>query len=457
MSTTDRVSIVFPSGMLGAGFSAESVQRGLERGAHAIVIDAGSTDSGPYYLGAGVSKSSAAAVERDLRILLVAARQAPGCRSWSAAAPPAAPTRGWTGRPTSPPASQRPKGSPSPSPGSTANNPPTCCRARLAAGRIHPLTPAHDLDEATLAACAHIVGLMGHEPITAALDAGADVVLAGRATDTALVAAIALRHGLPGGPVWHAAKTVECGDLCTTNPHGGGVLVDIDADGFTVEPLDPDTACTPESVAAHMLYENADPFRLTEPSGVLDTTHATYAAVDTRRVRVTGSRFEPATQVTIKLEGSGPAGYETMSLVGIADPKVLGHLDAWIDALGLHIRSRVKDALQLDPDEYSLQLRCYGHDAVLGHGNPTVPAEVGVVLRVRAADQATATSIAKTANPLLLHLPVSGMNYLPSFAFLTSPAEIELGQAFEFRLQHVVDVDQPNELFRTVLSEITHA
>ncbi len=59
--------------------------------------------------------------------------------------------------------------------------------------------------------------------------------------------------------------------------------------------------------------------------------------------------------------------------------------------MGQHIRSRVKDALQLRPDEYLLELRCYGRDAVPGHGNPTVPQEVGVVLRVRAADQATAT------------------------------------------------------------------
>ncbi len=49
------------------------------------------------------------------------------------------------------------------------------------------------------------------------------------------------------------------------------------------------------------------------------------------------------------------------------------------------------------------------------------------------------------------------MTYLPSYAFLTSPAEIELGQVYEFRLQHVIDVDQPGQLFRTVMSEISHA
>lgn len=456
MTVSDRVSILFPSGMLGAGFSTESVARGIERGAHAVVIDAGSTDSGPYYLGAGVSKSSAAAVERDLRILLVASRRA-GVPLVVGSCATSGTDAGvdWT-------ADILDRVAASERLSFTlariySEQPRDVLVTQLAAGRIHPLSPATELDEATLTACTHIVALMGHEPIAAALDAGADVVLAGRATDTALVAAIALRHGLPDGAVWHAAKTVECGDLCTTNPHGGGVRVEIDAGGFIVEPLDPDTACTPQSVAAHMLYENADPYRLVEPSGVLDTTDATYTALDPRRVRVAGSSWVPAKQNTIKLEGSSPAGYETMSMVGIAEPTVLTNLDAWIDALHLHIRTRVKDVLRLDPGEYSLQLRSYGHDAVLGRNDASTPHEVGIVLRVRAPDQAMATAIAKTANPLLLHLPLPGMGYLPSFAFLTSPAEIERGQTYEFRLQHIVDVDEPSQHFRTVFTKVTHA
>ena len=69
------VGIIFPSGMLGGGFTAESIKRGIAMGATAIAIDAGSTDSGPYYLGAGVAKTSDSAVARDLRILLAAARE----------------------------------------------------------------------------------------------------------------------------------------------------------------------------------------------------------------------------------------------------------------------------------------------------------------------------------------------------------------------------------------------
>ena len=91
------------------------------------------------------------------------------------------------------------------------------------------------------------------------------------------------------GPTWHAAKTVECGSQCTTDPLGGGVLAEIDDVGFSIVPLDDTSAATPMTVAAHMLYENADPFRLREPSGTLDTTAAVYTAISDRVTRVEGS------------------------------------------------------------------------------------------------------------------------------------------------------------------------
>lgn len=71
-----RVGILTPSGMLGAGFTPESIERGLTLGPDVIAVDGGSTDSGPHYLGAGVAKTTAAAVGRDLRILLKAAATA---------------------------------------------------------------------------------------------------------------------------------------------------------------------------------------------------------------------------------------------------------------------------------------------------------------------------------------------------------------------------------------------
>jgi hypothetical protein len=53
----------------------------------------------------------------------------------------------------------------------------------------------------------------------------------------------------------------------------------------------------------------------------------------------------------------------------------------------------------------------------------------------------------------MLHLPTPDMPYLPSLAFATSPAETERGAAYEFVLNHVVDVDTPAALFRIELPE----
>jgi Acyclic terpene utilisation family protein AtuA len=447
--------IIFPSGMLGAGFTAESIKRGIDMGATAIAIDGGSTDSGPYYLGAGVPKTSAGAVEQDLRILLEAAREnripliVGSCGTagtdtgvdWVAgiAVRIAAEER----------LSFRMARIYSELDAATVI-------AAIGQGRVRSLPPLGALDPGTVRSCSHIVALMGHDPIAAALDAGAEVVLAGRATDTSMVAAVALRLGLPAGPSWHAAKTVECGGQCTTNPAAGGVFVRIDTGGFTVSPLSPDAACTPASVAAHMMYENADPFRLLEPTGTLDTSAATYTALGERIVRVEGSRFEPSAHPSAKLEGARLAGYETISIVGIRDPHILADLDVWLGHLHRVLEDRVRSTLDLDARHYEVALRCYGANAVLGslEASAGPPREIGLLFKVRAPEQQTATAIAKTANPLLLHLPLPGMDHLPSFAFATSPAEIERGPVYEFVLNHVLELNQGTGLFRLDLSEV---
>lgn len=51
----------------------------------------------------------------------------------------------------------------------------------------------------------------------------------------------------------------------------------------------------------------------------------------------------------------------------------------------------------------------------------------------------------------MLHVPTPEMDYLPSFAFATSSAEIERGAFYEFVLNHVVDSPSPTALFRTTI------
>jgi hypothetical protein len=456
MTDVPHLRVLVPAGMLGSGFPSETVDYGIQHGAEAIVVDGGSTDSGPYYLGTATAKTTAAAVRRDLEILLTAAVVADIPLIVSSCG-----TSGtdsgvdWVTDMVTDIAAQHDLSFRLAR--IYSEQTAVGLMPALDTGKIKPLPPLGPLSADTLRSCTHIVGVLGSEPIADALRAGARVVLTGRATDTAPVAALAALRGIARGPAWHAAKTTECGGLCTTNPLAG-VLVEIDDDGFTIQSLDPSSAATPTSVAAHMIYENADPFRMREPAGTLDTSTANYHAIDERRVRVTGSRFDPAGQYTIKLEGSALVGYETLSLVGIRDPQILTELNTWTSNLEAGINYRASSVLGLDASDYQITVRRYGDNAILGDLEPerSAPREVAVLLKVRATTQEIATSIAKLANPMLLHMPLPGTDHLPSFAFVTSPAEIEHGAVYEFQLFHAVDVAAPDELFRTKHSEVNH-
>lgn len=455
---TDPIRVLVPVGMLGAGFPDDTITRGIAMGADVIAVDGGSTDSGPYYLGAAQPKTARAAVLRDMRAMLIAAAQADipvivgscgtsgtddGVEWLYSITQQIIDEAGLHDRRVARIYSEIDK---------------ALIHTRLGDQRVHPLPPAAPLHGTIIDSCEHIVGLMGHEPIAEALDNGANIVLAGRATDCAVIAAVPLMRGKAFGPAWHAAKTVECGSLCTTGSGIGGVLAHIADDGFVVEPINPDDSCTPRSVAAHMLYENANPFLLREPAGTLDTSAATYTALDERRVLVTGSQFEFAEHHTIKLEGAAIAGAQTVSIVGIRDAAVLARIDDWIDSLQTFLHHRIPALFDLTIDDYTIELRAYGHNAVLGDIEPSqqVAREVGIVCCVTAQDQQTATAIAKFANPYLLHHPLPGTSGVPSWSFMSSPAEMERGYFYNFVLNHVLEVDSPTETFPIKYTEELH-
>ena len=93
-----------------------------------------------------------------------------------------------------------------------------------------------------------------------------------------------------------------------------------------------------------MLYENSDPFRLTEPGGVLDVTDARYVALDERTVRVTGSRFEPR-PYTMKLEGAGAGPFQTIMFVGIEGPGAVADVGSFVSRMSHALTQRVRRTL----------------------------------------------------------------------------------------------------------------
>ncbi len=106
----------------------------------------------------------------------------------------------------------------------------------------------------------------------------------------------------PPGISMQMAKIIECASLCCVPGGRDSILGILDDEGFELESMAPNRAATPSSVAAHSLYEQADPYEIREPSGRADLRHVTYRALDARRTRVEGATFEPASQPTIRLE-----------------------------------------------------------------------------------------------------------------------------------------------------------
>jgi hypothetical protein len=314
---------------------------------------------------------------------------------------------------------------------------------------------APEIDADYIKSCSNIVALAGAEQIQAALDTGADVVIAGRTTDTAIIAALPLKHGCNAGGAWHGAKIGECGALCATNPQSGVILIDFDETGFTVTPLADGAKASPQTVSAHMLYENSDPFILYEPGGHLDVTNSTYTALDDTSVRVQGSEWVPSDDYTLKLEGARPAGYRTVSMALLRDPHYVANAKAWADDITAKCCAKIEARMGLAAEDYSLELRLIGHTASFGPLETQAPTshEIGVLGIITAPTEAQAAEIGKMLNPYLLHHPLVEDEPMPTFAFPFSPAEIDRGAAYEFCLHHTMTLAAPMDAFRLEVTD----
>ncbi len=450
-----KTRILIPSGVLGLGFDSEALQRGVEAKPDAICIDGGSTDSGPYYLGTGTSKYSELATRAEWRELMLARATAGvplilgSCGTCGTAS-----TVDWMYQMTLDIARELGQ---------------NLKIARLYSDqsasdlidaehnqKIGYLKPEIPLSTEILQSCTNIVALAGVEQITAALNAGADIVLAGRTTDTAVIAALPLARGAAPGAAWHGAKIGECGALCSTHPVSGVIQIDFDESGFTVTPLASGAECTSHSVIAHMLYENANPLELVEPGGTLDVKAASVEAVDSRTVRVTGSVWIPAEQYTVKLEGAALSGYQTSSLVLLRQKEYVEQAGKWCELLEAFLRKSIESKMNLRASDYDMEFRLIGANATLGALEfcDSNPIEVGVLMLITSDTQSRATDIARLCNPFLLHFPLTENEALPTFAFPYSPAESERGAVYEFVLNHTLLLADPMQSFDLRIEEI---
>ncbi len=440
--------VLIPSGALGLSFSQDALMTGIANKPDVIAIDGGSTDSGPFYLGAGVSKYSRASIKAEWRRLLLA-RQ-------SAGVPLIIGTAGTCGSDASVDWLFETSREIASEEGLSAKvallysgQSKERIKQALADGRIHPLPAAPHIDADIIDDCSNIVALAGAEQIQAALRTGADIVIAGRATDTANIAALPLLRGDHPGAVWHGAKVGECGAIATSQPGSGVVQIDFDGSGFTLSPLAEGVRATPYSVSAHMLYENSDPFVLHEPGGSLHVKNATYRQVDERSARVEGAEWRPG-PYTVKLEGARPVGYQAVSIALLREDRYVRHARDWAESIKADCAKQIVETLALSPDAFDIDLRLIAVDAVLGalETKESLAHEIGVMAIAVAPTAEQVKEIAKLLNPYLLHHPLHENEPMPTFAFPFSPAESLRGPLYEFCLHHVLALEDPMEAFR---------
>ena len=419
---------------------------------HLIAVDAGSTDPGPYYLGAGKSFTARAAVKRDLEFILAGAVQASipavigtagGCG--------AHPHVEWTESIIREIA--REKRLSFRMAVIHADVPRADVIRALGEGRVRPLHPAPEISPEEVEKSVRIVAQMGAEPVLTALKAGAQVILCGRCYDPVPFAAPAIAEGFDPGLAVHMGKILECAAIAATPGSGRdcvlGVLYE---DCFHLEPLTPRRAFTPLSTAAHTLYEKSNPYLLPGPGGTIDLTHTRFEPVNADTVRVSGTVFTPVHPYTIKLEGVKSTGFRTISIAGVRDPVLIDRIDQVLEA----VRKESRDDIG---EEGTLLFHVYGRNGVMGSLEPErapTPHELGLVMEVIAPDQERADAICSHVRSTLLHYGYPGrISTAGNLALLYSPSDIPCGEVFEFNIYHLMETGDPEKYFPVSILEVT--
>jgi Acyclic terpene utilisation family protein AtuA len=444
--TPRPIRLLGASGQLGYGIPAASFKAGIDRGPDLIGCDMGSIDIGPTYLGKGEMATSPEATRRDLRRVLLAARQLDiplviGTAGSAGAGPHLDATLAMLRD------IARLDGLHFRMAAIRADIPRPLLRGAIRSGKVTSFDGMPALTEQDVTEAAHIVGQMGMGPFRKALESGIDVIVAGRACDTAIFASLPALLGFPLGLAMHMAKIIECGSLCCVPGGRDPILAELDHDGFVLESMNPDRRATPTSVAAHSLYEQSDPFTMQEPDGTLDLTHAQYQAVDNRRTRVSGAAWRDAARPTIKLEGACKIGERAVLLCGSADPRFIGQCKALLPNVADLVRTLVCEELPMD---YTLRFRVYGIDGVrmVVPENEPQPGEVFIMGECIAPTRERAAEVVRTCKQFLLHFGYPGrLSTAGNVAFPFTPPEVSLGPAYRFSVYHLLHVDDADSLF----------
>lgn len=432
-----KIKVLSPTAILGYGFPEESFEAGMALKPDVIAVDAGSTDPGPYYLGAGIPFTDREAVKRDLSIMTKGALKH--------RIPLIIGTAGGSGGTSHLEWCLEIEREVLAGLGDVRiavisahieKEEVTDC---LSKGSVVPLDYVPGLSPKDVDECTEIVAQMGMGPIIEALEEGADIIMAGRCYDPAVFAALPVMKGYPAGLALHMGKILECAAIAADPGSGSDCMMGVlDDTGFEVFPLNPIRRCTEMSVAAHTLYEKSNPYRLHGPDGVIDLTGCSFRQTDDKTVRVEGTVFLPSDIPMVKIEGARLAGHRTISIAGVRDPVMIEKIDSILD----YVRNTVTGRYGLPMDRYLLDFRIYGRNGVMGENEPvrgTQSHELGLIIDVVAKERKLSESICSFSRSTLLHYGYEGrISTAGNLAFPYSPSDIKAGDVYEFCIYHLI-------------------
>jgi hypothetical protein len=282
--------------------------------------------------------------------------------------------------------------------------------------------PLSDIRDRILSANAYI----GAFPLAEALATGADVVIAGRSTDTALALAPMVHRFDWKDTDWNllaagtiAGHIVECGAQCT----GGNCQVDwqnipdMANIGYPIIEADPDGTfvitkhkntggrITTDVLKEQLLYELGDPAEYITPDCVADFTSIHLTSAGTDRVRVSGIRGGPPTMF-LKVSISYSDGWKALGTLVYSWPDALAKAKA-ADSI---VRERLRN-LGLEFEDIYTEF--FGYNACHGPAArpPDDPPEIQLRIGVRGHNRKAVDRFTRELIPLVLNGPPTATGF----------------------------------------------
>jgi len=258
---------------------------------------------------------------------------------------------------------------------------------------------------------------LGAWPVVEALSQGADIVLCGRVTDTALALAPMIHEfgwdrenwdRLAAGTI--AGHILECGAQSSGGNFSrwwevpdlwnvGYPLIEATGNGDFVVTKHPDTGgmVTVDTVAEQLVYEMGDPSEYITPDVTAHFDSARLDAVGKDRVAVTGITGDPSTPF-LKISASYLAGFKASGQITISGPRALEKAELAADIVWKRLE---RAGVTFAPEQRVEEM--IGVNACLPGilPAPEDPPEVVLRLGVRDPDRARVERFGKEIAPLV--------------------------------------------------------